>query len=45
MGVGKWNKFAFGFAIFATVLFTLMTGAVAHAQVTGATVSGTVTDP
>lgn len=45
MGVGKWNKFAFGFAIFATLLCSLMTGAVAHAQVVGATVSGTVTDP
>jgi carboxypeptidase family protein/TonB-dependent receptor-like protein len=45
MGVGKFNKFAVSFAIFAAVFFTLMAGAVAHAQVTGATLSGTVTDP
>jgi Carboxypeptidase regulatory-like domain/TonB dependent receptor/TonB-dependent Receptor Plug Domain len=45
MGVGKVNKFAVSLAIFAAVFFTLMTGAVAHAQVTGATVSGTITDP
>src|SRR5215472_3030330 len=45
MGVGKCNRVETVLAIFATVLFTLMTGVVAHAQVTGATVSGTITDP
>ena len=33
------------FAVLFTLFFTLMAGVVAHAQVTGATVSGTVTDP
>lgn len=45
MGVGSLKKLVFTFALFAIVLFGLMTGTVAHAQVTGATVSGTVTDP
>ena len=45
MGVGKAKKFTTSFAIFAVLCFGLMTGVVAHAQVTGATVSGTVTDP
>ena len=45
MGVGTKSKLAVSFAVFAAVLFTLMTGTVARAQVTGATLSGTVTDP
>jgi hypothetical protein len=45
MGVGTKSKLAVSFAIFAALLFTLMTGAVAHAQVTGATLSGTISDP
>jgi carboxypeptidase family protein/TonB-dependent receptor-like protein len=45
MGVGSSKKLATSFAILATLLFALMSGVVAHAQVTGATVSGTVTDP
>jgi len=45
MGVGKPRKLATSFAVFVTLLFSLMAGAVAHAQVTGATLSGTVTDP
>jgi hypothetical protein len=45
MGVGKSRKIVTSFAIFATLLFSLMAGVVAHAQVTGATLGGTVTDP
>jgi hypothetical protein len=45
MGVGRSSRFATGFAILATILFGLLTGVVAHAQVTGATLNGTVTDP
>jgi hypothetical protein len=45
MGVGTRSKLAVSFAVFAVVVFGLMSGVVAHAQVTGATVSGTVTDP
>lgn len=45
MGVGKSSKLVLSFTIFAALLFTLMTGVVTHAQVTGATLSGTVTDP
>ena len=45
MGVGTKSKLAVSFAIFAAVLFSLMTGVVAHAQVTGATLSGTISDP
>jgi hypothetical protein len=45
MGVGRSRKIATSFAIFVTLVFSLMAGVVAHAQVTGATVSGTVTDP
>ena len=45
MGVGKSGKFAISLAIFVTLLFSLIAGVVAHAQVTGATLSGTVTDP
>ncbi len=45
MGVGKSKKLATSFAIFVTLIFSLMAGVVAHAQVTGATLTGTVTDP
>ncbi len=45
MGVGRLSKLTTSFAILLTVLFSLMGGVVAHAQVTGATLSGTVTDP
>ena len=45
MGVRSFRKFTTSFAILVTLFFTLMAGVVAHAQVTGATVSGTVTDP
>jgi hypothetical protein len=44
MGVGKSRKITTSFAILATLFFSLMAGVVAHAQVTGATLSGTVTD-
>jgi hypothetical protein len=44
MGVGKFRKFSTSFAISMTLLFGLMAGGVAHAQVTGATLAGTVTD-
>ena len=42
MGVGRSRKFGTSFAILVTLLFSLMTGVVAHAQVTGATLAGTV---
>ena len=45
MGVGKFRKLTTVFAVLFTLFFTLMAGVVAHAQVTGATLSGTVTDP
>jgi len=45
MGVGNSRKVATVFAVLVTLFFSLMAGVVAHAQVTGATVSGTVTDP
>src|SRR5215472_17433820 len=44
MGVGS-RKLSTVFAVAATLLFGLMSGVVAHAQVTGATVSGTISDP
>jgi hypothetical protein len=44
MGVGRFRKFTTSFAIFVTLIFSLMAGVVAHAQVTGATLTGTVTD-
>ena len=44
MGVGRSGKTAVGFALFATVWFTLITANVARAQVVGATLSGTITD-
>ncbi len=44
MGVGKSKKLTTSFAILLTLFFSLLTGVVAHAQVTGATLSGTVTD-
>jgi Carboxypeptidase regulatory-like domain/TonB-dependent Receptor Plug Domain len=45
MGVGKSKCVSRGVAILATLFFSLIAGVVAHAQVTGATLSGTVTDP
>jgi outer membrane receptor protein involved in Fe transport len=45
MGVGKLKLVSRSVAILATLFFSLMAGVVAHAQVTGATLSGTVTDP
>src|SRR5260221_4487977 len=45
MGAGKSRKLSTIFAISLTLFFSLMAGVVAHAQVTGATLSGTVTDP
>ena len=45
MGVGRMKCVTRSVAILATVFFTLLSGVVAHAQVTGATVSGTITDP
>jgi Carboxypeptidase regulatory-like domain/TonB dependent receptor/TonB-dependent Receptor Plug Domain len=45
MGVGKSKKLSVSFAILLTVFFSLIAGVVAHAQVTGATLAGTVTDP
>jgi len=45
MGVGKSRRLTTVFAISITLFFSLMAGVVAHAQVTGATLSGTVTDP
>ena len=45
MGVGNSKKFMTSIAVLFALFFSLMAGEVAHAQVTGATVSGTVTDP
>jgi hypothetical protein len=45
MGVGNSRKLTTSFAILVILFFSLMAGVVAHAQVTGATLSGTVTDP
>src|SRR6202140_2180464 len=45
MGVGSFRKLTTSFAILVTLFFSLMAAVVAHAQVTGATLSGTVTDP
>jgi hypothetical protein len=45
MGVVRSRKFFTGLAVLLTFVFSLFSGAVAHAQVTGATLSGTVTDP
>jgi len=44
MGVGNSSRLVIGLTVFATFL-TLMTGTVAQAQVVGATLTGTVTDP
>jgi carboxypeptidase family protein/TonB-dependent receptor-like protein len=45
MGVGNSKYLSRSVAILVTLFFSLMAGVVAHAQVTGATVSGTITDP
>jgi hypothetical protein len=45
MGVGGSEKIGMGVAVFLTFLLSFMGASVAHAQVTGATLSGTVTDP
>src|ERR1700693_2382251 len=45
MGVGSGKRLNTSFAVLLTLLFSLMGGVVAHAQVTGATLTGTVTDP
>ena len=45
MGVGSGRKIVVCLILLATVCFTLITAGVAHAQVVGATVTGTVTDP
>ena len=45
MGVGRSRSVGTVFAIVLTLCFSLMAGVAAHAQVTGATLSGTVTDP
>jgi hypothetical protein len=46
MGVAWSKKFSASVAAFLlTLVFTLMSGVVAQAQVTGATLSGTVSDP
>src|SRR3984957_2098227 len=45
MGVVWSKKFATGVSILVTLLFSLMLGSIAQAQVTGATLSGTITDP
>ncbi len=44
MGVGGSRRLTTSFAILTTLLFSLLVGVVAHAQVTGATLSGTITD-
>ncbi len=45
MGV-EWSlKFRMGVAVILTLVFSLMSAGVARAQVTGATVAGTITDP
>src|ERR1700676_2665972 len=45
MGVVLSKKIATGVAVLVTLLFSLMIGSIAQAQVTGATLTGTVTDP
>ena len=45
MGCGNSRRPATIVTIFLTLIFSLMSGAVAHAQVSGATISGTVADP
>jgi hypothetical protein len=44
MGVARSKKLATGVAVLVTLLFSLMVGSIAQAQVTGATLSGTVSD-
>lgn len=45
MGVGKSKLVSRGVAALTTLFFSLMIGVAAHAQVTGANLSGTVSDP
>src|ERR1700722_1876801 len=45
MSLGSSRKISTGLAIFLTLVFSFMGAAAAHAQVTGATLTGTVTDP
>src|SRR5216684_3843748 len=45
MGVEWSKKYSAGLAVLLTLVFSLMSAVVARAQVTGATLSGTVTDP
>src|ERR1700722_5768704 len=45
MGVGNLNRFTAGLVIAVAMVCSLIFGVAAHAQVTGATLSGTVTDP
>ena len=46
MGVGSSKRFSASFAILVVLAFcSLLTGTMAHAQVTGATVTGTISDP
>ncbi len=44
MGVARSRKLATGVAVLVTLFFSLMVGSIAQAQVTGATLSGTVSD-
>ncbi len=44
MGAGRSIKLTTSITILVTVIFSLMAGVAAHAQVSGATLSGTVTD-
>jgi len=45
MGVAGSKKLVMGVAVLVTLFFSLMLGSNAQAQVTGATLSGTITDP
>ena len=44
MGVGKSKKLTTSFAILVTLFFSLLSGVAVYAQVSGATLSGTVVD-
>jgi hypothetical protein len=45
MGVARSKKLATGVVVLVTLFFSLMLGSIAQAQVTGATLTGTVSDP